>query len=426
MEMTELPPAAAPAVVAELSAVALFDLADAARAAGRFDNAAAIYTALAKNPDRTIRIEANFRLGVMLANAGRPRDAATALRAALDEAPNAPAIRIELAQALVTIGDEAAARRELRQAAALGLPAELADQLDRFARALRSSAKTGGGVEVSFAPDTNINRATNARTLDTVLATLLLSEDARAQSGLGVAGNANGFLRLPVAPGLSLLPRVAGAGTVYARSQFNDVAASVLLGLEWRNGAGRFSPSVGHTWRWFGGQLLADTSTAAIDWLRPLSATRQIVVSGSAAAARYPRNPAQTGGLFDANVAIEQAVSPRAGLAVTTGATRQTARDPGYAAWSAGGSVQLWRDAGRTTWFGTATLRRTWGDAPLLLLPDPRREWLLSAKVGARLRGLQVAGFAPVVRVGFERNFANNALFDYRRLVIETGLGRAW
>jgi hypothetical protein len=426
MAITGLLLAAAPAVVAQLSAVELFDLADAARAAGRLDNAAVIYAALAKNPDPTIRVEARFRLGVMWANAGRPRDAATALRAALDEAPNAAAIRIELAQALVAIGDEAAAQRELRQAAALGLPAEMADELDRFARALRSTAKAGGGVEVSFAPDTNINRATNARTLDTVLATLLLSEDARAQSGLGVAGSANGFLRLPVAPGLSLLPRVAGAGTVYGRSQFNDVAASVLVGLEWRTSAGRFSPSIGHTWRWFGGQLLADTSTAAIDWLRPLSATRQIVMSGSAAAAHFPRNPAQNGGLFDANITLEQALSARAGLAFTAGATRQTARDPGFAAWSAGGSVQLWRDAGRTTWFGTAALRHTWGDAPLLLLPEPRREWQLSAKVGARLRGLQVAGFAPVLRVGFERNFANNALFDYHLLVIETGLARAW
>lgn len=426
MALTALLLATTPAVVAELTAVELFDLADAARAASRLDNAAVIYASLAKNPDRTVRVEANFRLGVMWANAGRPRDAATALRAALDEAPDAPAIRIELAQALIAIGDEAAARRELRQAAALGLPADVADDLDRFARALRSPAKAGGGVEVSFAPDTNINRATNARTLDTVLATLVLSEDARAQSGLGLAGSANGFLRLPVAPGLSILPRVAGAGTIYGRSQFNDVAASALVGLEWRTGAGRFSPSIGHTWRWFGGQLLADTSTLAIDWLRPLSATRQIVVSGSASAARYPRNPAQNGGLYDANVALEQALSPRAGLALTTGATRQTARDPGFAAWSAGGSLQLWRDAGRTTWFGTATLRRTWGDAPLFLLPEPRREWLLSAKVGARLRGLQVAGFAPVVRVGFERNFANSALFDYRRLAIETGLGRAW
>ena len=417
---------AAAAAVANLSAPELFELADAARAAGRLDNAAAIYAALAKDPDERIRIEARYRLGVMWNNAGRPRDAATALRAATADAPDAPAIRIELAQALAALGDEDGARRELRQASATPLPADVAAEIDRFALALRSRARSGASVELALAPDSNINRATNARTLDTVLAPLVLSDAARAQSGLGVTGRAQGFMRLPLAPGLSLLPRVAGVASLYGPSEFNDVATSALIGLEWRRGGSRLTPSLGYSRRWFGGRRLADTSTLALDWLQPLSSTRQLVVSASASAARYQVNPAQDGGLFDLNVAVEQALSPQRGITLGLGATRQTAFDPGFAAWGAGGSMQVWQEVGRTTFTGSVAVRRTWGDAPPLLLPEPRREWLVSFRIGARLRGLTWQRFAPVVRVGFERNAANSELFNYRRVVFETGVVRAW
>src|SRR5262249_15532558 len=151
----------------------------------------------------------------------------------------------------------------------------------------------------------------------------------------------------------------------------------------------------------------------------------QLTLSGSAARATYHINPLQTGGLFDLSVDGEYALSRRAGIGGTLGATRQTARGPGYATLSRYLSVLGWRDMGRTTIFARATLRRTEGDARLFLFPDRRREWLYQLAAGATLRSLTVHGFAPVLRLGYERNASTVGLYDYRRVTAGAGITRA-
>jgi len=174
-------PGPAPTRLDNLSAVDLFALADRARAAGKVAEAIVLYDALARDPNAEIRAEARFRKGMALADAKRWREAALAFRGLLDEQPGATRVRLELARVLAALGDESAARREVRQAQAAGLPDDVALTVDQFARALRSPKTLGGSIEVALAPDSNINRATAARTLDTVIAPLTLSRDARAR-----------------------------------------------------------------------------------------------------------------------------------------------------------------------------------------------------------------------------------------------------
>lgn len=204
----ELSPPSTQEVRAGLSAVEVFRLADAALANGRPQDAEVFYRALAKDADAEIRAEARFRLAMLLDRLGRRRAAAVELRALLDEKPNAGRARIELARVLASIGDEGSARRELRQAQAAGLPPEVALMVDQFATALRSRKPIGASFEFALVPDSNINRATDAATLDTVIAPLDLSRDARKTSGLGVRAAGQAFLRAPIASNLSFLPRV--------------------------------------------------------------------------------------------------------------------------------------------------------------------------------------------------------------------------
>ncbi len=163
-----------------LSVVEMFSLADRARAANRIDDAIGFYDALMHDPNPDIRAEARFRKGMMLANARRYREAAVAFRSVLDEKPDAARARLELARMLAAIGDERAARRELRQVQASGLPSDVAATVGQFDQILRSRKRVGGSFEVALAPDSNINRATQARLLDTIIAPVTLSDDARA------------------------------------------------------------------------------------------------------------------------------------------------------------------------------------------------------------------------------------------------------
>lgn len=414
------------AVVTGLSAAQLFALADQAKSDRREGDALALYAALARNPDADVRAEARFRRGMLLAGMKRYADAAVSFRALLDEKPTAARVRLELARVLALMGDEVAARRAVRQAQAIGLPGDVAATVDQFARALRSARPFGGSVLVALAPDSNINRATQARTLDTVIAPLTLSRDARAQSGIGLNLSGQGYARLPITDTLSVLPRASGMGSFYRDGGFNDVSASALIGLEWRHGRDRWSPSIGFTQRWYGGTPYARTRSVTLDWLHPLGRQAQLVVHGGAATSDYVRNTLQDGGLFDVAASYERALSARSGIGMTVSGYRQTARDPGYATISGGVTISSWRDVGRTTVFVDIGASRLEGDARLFLFPDRRREWLAHSSMSATLRRFSVKGFAPTLRLTLEQNRSTVGLYRYRRAAGDVGIVRAF
>ncbi|MFS0772151.1 surface lipoprotein assembly modifier [Sphingomonas sp. 1P08PE] len=419
-------PAATAAAPRGLSSVELFAAADAALAAGRREDALAMYAALARDPDAEVRAEARYRMANELTAAGLLREAARTYRALLDEKPGAAGVRLALARLLAMLGDEAGARAAVRQAQAAGLPPQVALVADQFAVALRSRRRLGGSVEAAIAPDSNINRATAARTLDTVIAPLVLSGDARARSGLGVRGSAQGFARLPVANRWALLPRVSGRGSLYRQHRFDDVAASALVGMEWQGGRDRLTPSIGQTWRWYGGALYATTQTASLDWLHPAGARGQIVAGASVSRARYRGNALQDGAIIDLTIGVERALGARGGGGITLSGTRQTARDAGYATVAGGIGAIGWRELGSATLVATGSVRRTEGDERLFLFADRRREWLTQASVAVTWRRLAVGGIAPLARIGWERNRSSVGLYDYRRVSTELGLSRAF
>jgi hypothetical protein len=409
-----------------LGAAELFRLAEAAVSEDRTADALAIYRALGRDPDGEIRAEARFRQGMLLGALRRYAEAATVFRAFLDEKPGTPRVELELARVLAAMGDETGARRVVRQAQASGLPADVAVVVDQFAGALRARRRLGGSLEIALAPDSNVNRATSARTLDTVIAPLTLSRNAQERSGLGVRLSGQGYARLGLGTNVALLPRLSAAGNLYRAADFDDVSASALLGFEWRIGRDRLTPAAGPTWRWYGGRLYARTDTVALDWLHPLGQRSQVTVSGSVARARYRTNPLQNGGLYDLSISAERALTARSGVGGAVGTTRQGARDPGFATVAGYISLFGWRDVGRTTLFARAMLRRTEGDARLVLFTERRREWLYHLAGGATFRALAFHSLAPMIRVSLERNASTVGLYDYRRVAAEVGISRAF
>ena len=420
------PPAWAARTLRNLSATDLFRVADQELAAGHAKDAETLYDALARDPDPEVRAEARFRHGMMLAKSRRYREAAVLFRALLDEKPGATRVRLELARVLAAMGDDDAARRQLRLAQAAGLPSDVAIVVDQFSNALHSTKRIGGSLGLALAPDSNINRATSASTLDTVIAPLTLSQDARQRSGVGFDGSAQAYLRLPLGDDLALVPRLSGHGDIYRTSEFDDISGSALLGLEWRLGPDRVSPSIGDTWRWYGGSLYARTDTVTIDWIHPAGPRAQLDIQASASRARYLRNPLQDGEIYSASADYERALTPRTGIGLTLDAARQTAADPGYATWSGGATALAWRDLGRTTVFASAGLHRLQGDDRLFLFPERRLEWLYQAGAGVTFRQVQWKGFAPVLRVTWERNQSTVGLYDYHRLATTVGVTRAF
>jgi hypothetical protein len=326
-------------------------------------------------------------------------EAALLYRTILDEKPDASRVRLELAALLAQMGDVSGARRQLRQAQASGLPPEVALVVDRYNAALRSMKPWGGSAELAISPDSNINRATNAQTLDTVIAPLTLSSDARQRSGLGLKGSGQFYLRADLDKDFTLVPRISGQGVIYRASQFDDVSGSAQLGLEWRlNG----------------------------DRLHPMGKRAEFDTNIGVSQANYAQNALQDGKIYTASVTYEHALSAQSGGSIALYANRQTATDPGYATLSGGFGLVYWHDFGRTTLFGTSNLSRLEADTRLFLYPVRREDSYARLGLGTVFRQIQLAGFSPVVRVAYERNWSTVGVYDYKRLAFDVGITRAF
>lgn len=404
----------------------LFELAEAARTAGRIEDANTILSALARDPDLEIRAEARFRLGVSLASEKKFKQAAIVYRKLLDEKPTAARARLELARMLALMGDANAARSQLRQAQAGGLPPEVALVVNQFARALRSKKHFGGSIELAFAPDTNINRATSATTLDTIIAPLTLDRDARAQSGVGIKIGGQAFGRLPVSNNLDLLARVSATASIYRSHRFNDVSTTAAIGPDVTLQRDRIQPAVFMTRRIYGGKIYAETVGGSLTWSHALGRTGQIAASFSGARARYRDNDLQSGAIYDGSVTVERAFNPKSGGSISLSANHQTAVDPGYASFSGGASIVAWREVGTMTLYVNASYRRLQADERLFLYPRTRADNFVGMGAGGVFRKIGLAGLAPILRLSWERNASTVGIYDFRRTVAEVGVTRAF
>lgn len=420
--------AAAPAAEtpSRLAAAQMFDLAGQLTAAGDTAGSLALYRALTRDTRVEVRAEARFRMGQLLITLGRLNEAAVAYRAVLDEQPKAARVRLELAALLARMGQDFAARHELRLAQAGGLPPAVAAVVEQIATALRATKPIGGTLSLALAPDTNVNRATRARTVASVIAPLTLSDDARERSGIGLSLAGQVYARLRLTSRVTMVLRASGQGDVYRQHAFDDVSTTVLAGPSWETERDRVSLSAGLARRFYGGDLYTRSAVVEADWLHALGKRAQLELGASTSRTRYPIAPAQSGAVYAVTARYERALSSRFALSIAPTVVRQTAVDPGYANWSGGATVLASRQWGRATCFASLGVRRLVADEALFLFETARREWFSRAEAGASLRALTVFGFAPLVRVAYERNRSTVALYDYHRVVGSLGVVRAF
>lgn len=409
-----------------ISAVQMFEIAEKAKQEGNFAAAETVYAALVKDPDIEIRTEARFRLGQMLTNQNRFSDAAIIYRAILDEKPDAQRVRLELASLLARLGDVGSAQRELRLAQAGGLPPDVARLIDQFTDALRAGRPAGASVEIALAPDNNINRATRSETLDTIIAPFDLSEDAQAKSGLGLALKGQAYARVGIDSRGQLLVRLSGSADLYRESQFDDVSVGIQAGPEMRSGKDRLNFSGGFSQRWFGGDLYSEIISASANIQHPVGTKALMTGNVSVSTFDNKSNDLQDGTIYAASAGYERAFSSRFGAGITLGGVRQALNDPGYATTSGALSAFAFRELSRTTLVASLGYSHLEADVRLFLFPRRRIDERYTASLAATFRQVQYMGFAPILRLEYERNDSSVGLYDYKRIAGSIGITRAF
>ena len=409
-----------------LNAGQMLKLAESAETKADAATALAIYAALEQNPDPDIRAEARYRHAKQLLAQSRNRDAALLLRRLLDEKPDAVVPRLELAHALQLLGDPDAALRELRAAEASGLPPAVARIVDRYSQALRASRPMGASLEVALAPDSNINRATRSNTLGTIFGDFDIDEQSKAKSGMGLSLNGQVYRRLPLGGGTNFVVRLTGVGNIYRKMEFNDIAADLGAGPEFRIGRNQLNLEVGATQRWYGQKPFTRLVRVGALWTRPIGGQMQMRLTGTAALVDNKVNNLEDGKSYGGRVELERALSSTMGIGLNMSLDREALKDPGYSTtgWRAG--LIGWRDVGRMTLTAEAQFGKLQADERLALFPDKRSERYTLFSLGSTFRQLTFRGFAPIARFSIERNKSTIEFYDYKRTRSEIGVVRAF
>lgn len=410
-----------------LSPAELFAFAETAVLDGDYDSAQSAYQALAKNPDLEIRTEARFRLAMMLADKQQRYDQAAVLfRAILDEKPDAARVRIELARMQLLLGNLRSAEREFRAAQASGLPPQV-EQLVRFyAQSLSATKSFGFNVELAVAPDSNINRATNSDTLGTIIGDFNLSDDARANSGVGLTARGQAFAKTGIDKHADLLVRISASGDFYRKSAFDDYSVVVQAGPTYRSGRDRITFSALAGWRWFGQSPFSFTYGGNAEWDHPLGERAKLSVNAALTHRDDRFSDTRSADNFALSARIDRALSARFGVGLRLSAQRDAANDPGFSTVSGGIGALAFRELGETTTVLNLSYSHLEADKRLNLFPSRRIDDRYSASLAGTFRALRVGRFAPLLRVSYERNKSSVEINDFRRFAGEVGVTAAF
>jgi tetratricopeptide (TPR) repeat protein len=406
---------------AALSAPQAFALAEAYQQSRRPKDAEVLLDALTHDPDPEIRAEARFRLGQLRMKLGKYASAAEAFTALLEEKPDAQPARLALAQALAMEGKSGAAARQLRRAQAAGLPEDVQRLVDGFSDVLRRTRPYGVNFELGIAPDSNINQATNARTLDIGGFPLVLDAAGRATSGVGITASADAFATVPLGSRTSLVSRIAGIGSFYRQDQFNDLLVSASTGPEVTIGRVVLRPAATYSWRQFGGRRYSQALGGSLDLLAPAGKTAQVGATITISDPHY-RNAEQDGLQLTASATYEKALSTRLYGRLRATIQRVNAKSDAYATTSFGGDASLSRFVGAATLFVDGSYLRTTADGKFLLFEGARRDDRVDLSVGAAWKRLSFLGLTPVVRLQQTINRSPLAIYQFKRTRVEFAL----
>ena len=406
------------------SAEQVFAAAEKLAGEGNAAGAEELLTALTQDPKPEYRAEARFRLAALREAQGDRDGAIRWLRELLAEQPDTPRARLELGRLLALHGQASEARRELARAQEAGLPPDVAQTVSRFSSLLSATKRRGGSIEITAGPDSNVNRATGGRFVDTIIAPFELDADARRQSGLGIMAGAEGYSRDKLAGSVNLLTRGGVRGDLFVgKSRFNDVQFYAGTGPEFSLNVGRLRPAVTLERRWFGGDRYSTGLGGTLSWIAAPSPTSQLELDASIVRQAIHNNVMLDGTRYAAALTYDRALSSETTARLNLRGAILEAKEKAEGLRQVSSQLIVAHDLGFANLFGDAGFTKTHGRGELQLFGKTRDDDRLDVGAGIVARRT-FSGFAPVLRLTHSRSWSNIEIYDFRRTRLDVGITR--
>ena len=396
----------------------------------RFAEAEPLIAALEQAPE--MKLQSRFLAGYAASEQGDYKRASNVFKAILTDDPKQTRVRLELARAMLGLGQTASADRQFRIAQQDGdLPPNLARIIRGARDVIRSQRAWRLDVDFGIAPDSNINGATSVDTVNVQLGDVTLpvslNEDAQARSGTGQVASLSGGVRLPMSPTTAMLVDFYGNANNYSGVTYDDFMVQLAAGPELRlSQKASISGQLVGAQRWYGGKSVSHQLGGKIGGQVSLS---------DRARAGVQLDARHTTALFDSNYSgwqlglygnVERALSKTmvgsAGLFVR----RDALRSPTYSNTELGASLGVAGELPLGISYGlNGTLSRALYDAPMgIFSNDPRRDWRLGTSLTVGNRKIRVLGFSPTVQLSYARTDSTLPFFANDRLRLRMAVAR--
>ncbi len=397
---------------------------------GKYDEARPLVSALKAAPGMALPY--TFLDGMIALGSGDAATATSRFRTILDDHPEQTRVRLELAKALMMQGKFAGADYHLRLAQNdEGLPEDISRMIGNARSVIRSNRKFRFGFDFGFAPDSNINSATAAETVDINFGPnrvpVSLDENARARSGLGATASFYAGLRLPASDAVSIVTDFDADSVTYQDSDFSDYSLQLAAGpeLALSDVTDLRLQAVG-LHRWYGGEVAARQYGGKLTVQHELGGSRRVAIQRDGRRSESELNRGYTGWQLGANATYEQVIGRSAIVSASVLARRDAMDSDFYSSSTVGLNAGIGAElpyginAGLS---GGATWSRF--DDPQPVFSDkPREDLRLQARAYAGLRKLRLGGFSPSVEYQFSKVDSNYALYQSDRHRFQFKLAR--
>jgi outer membrane protein len=400
----------------------------------KYDEARFMLSALKSDP--SMAVPTKFLEGLIALESGVAKAASQQFRDILKDHPGETRVRLELAKALLAQKKFAAADYHLRLAQTdKSLPEDIARAVSNARSIIRSNRRWRFGFDLGIAPDTNINSATSAQTVDFAFSPdlkvpLTLNDAARARSGTGITASAFGSLRLPVAKRVALVADFDANMVNYKGKDVDDYSLQLGVGPEVRVGQNSTLSLQGLTsFRWYGARLAARQFGAKLSFQRDMGTNQRIAVQLDTRHTDSAYGEEYTGWQFGAAASYERVIAKSAIVSVSLFGRSEMLKAASISSKTVGfnlgvsGELPMGINAGL---FGGAS--RAVYDAPTpFYAPNPsdvRKDWRLQARAYVGLRQIKVLGFSPSVEYNYSKVSTNYALYRSTRHRVEFKVAR--
>lgn len=393
---------------------------------GRFDEAERFLAAV--DEATADRNDLDFLRGTLASGRGDAETAIARFKAVLARDPAANRVRLDLARVYYLIQDDVAAEFHFRAALAQGVPPEVEKNVRFFLDQMARRQRWDADLSVALTPDSNINAATTASSVDLFGLPFQLDPSARRKSGVGVSATVSGSYQWRLSDDSRFKVGAAYYGAEYGDESFSDRNLSVYAGPRFLVAENKeLSVFATGGRRWHGGAPLSASAGGRLEGALQMSTKLRMTGSLFGQANDYSTAyEAYSGPLIGANGLVTYMLDARSfvrsGVTIARERTDLDAyRNMQYAV-SAGyyrGNLPL-----NFAVYGEVRASLASYDAPLPVFGETRRDVQMDYRVSLSNTNIDIYGFTPVVTFTHTDRTSNIALFEYRRNRVEIGVVR--